>query len=152
MTHADWTGKGSLLAVGAALLMGGQDATAQSKLGKINHIVVLYLENRSFDNLYGEFPGADGLSHGAFGGSFLNHIWLIAAGTPLFPNAPASIVARLDEAGRQVKFGTVTPDGYGVNTIQSVNTPHQAAAQETLMPSIKRPTIGDRLSDRGIAW
>ena len=34
MTHADWTGKGSLLAVGAALLMGGQDATAQSKLGE----------------------------------------------------------------------------------------------------------------------
>jgi phospholipase C len=31
-------------------------------LDKINHIIVLYLENRSFDNLYGLFPGADGIS------------------------------------------------------------------------------------------
>ena len=27
----------------------------------INHVVVVYLENRSFDNLYGEFEGADGI-------------------------------------------------------------------------------------------
>jgi phospholipase C len=31
-------------------------------LDKINHIIVLYLENRSFDNLYGLFPGANGVS------------------------------------------------------------------------------------------
>src|SRR5918911_1663755 len=29
-------------------------------LGRINHVVVIYLENRSFDNLYGDFPGAEG--------------------------------------------------------------------------------------------
>jgi phospholipase C len=29
---------------------------------KINHVVVIYMENHSFDNLYGQFPGADGLS------------------------------------------------------------------------------------------
>ena len=28
---------------------------------RIEHIVVIYLENRSFDNLYGHFPGANGL-------------------------------------------------------------------------------------------
>jgi phospholipase C len=32
-------------------------------LDKINHIFVLYLENRSFDNLYGLFPGADGIAN-----------------------------------------------------------------------------------------
>src|SRR5262249_35443170 len=32
------------------------DATA------LNHIVVIYLENRSFDNTYGEFVGAEGLN------------------------------------------------------------------------------------------
>ena len=32
-------------------------------LDKINHIIVLYLENRSFDNLYGLFPGADGIGN-----------------------------------------------------------------------------------------
>ncbi|OKH29957.1 hypothetical protein NIES2101_42805 [Calothrix sp. HK-06] len=29
----------------------------------INHIVVLYLENRSFNGLYGNFPGANGLAN-----------------------------------------------------------------------------------------
>src|SRR5258708_15011310 len=28
---------------------------------RIEHILVIYLENRSFDNLYGHFPGANGL-------------------------------------------------------------------------------------------
>src|SRR5258708_2175789 len=32
-------------------------------LDKIKHIIVIYLENRSFDNLYGEFPGANGLAN-----------------------------------------------------------------------------------------
>src|SRR3712207_9497004 len=27
----------------------------------INHIVVIYLENHTYDNLYGKFPGANGL-------------------------------------------------------------------------------------------
>jgi phospholipase C len=33
----------------------------QKGLEKLDHIVVVYLENRSFDNLYGEFQGAEGL-------------------------------------------------------------------------------------------
>ncbi|PYP08473.1 MAG: hypothetical protein DMD59_12120, partial [Gemmatimonadetes bacterium] len=33
--------------------------------GRLQHLVVIYLENRSFDNLYGEFGGADGLSNAA---------------------------------------------------------------------------------------
>jgi phospholipase C len=32
-------------------------------LDKINHIIVIYLENRSFDNLYGLFPGANGVAN-----------------------------------------------------------------------------------------
>lgn len=47
------------LAAGSAL---AQDAPKPVPgLDKINHIIVLYLENRSFDNLYGLFPGADGI-------------------------------------------------------------------------------------------
>src|SRR5438046_1112972 len=59
---------GSVLALGCALFMAtscapkGQTPSAKAeRFSKINHVVVLYLENRSFDNLYGEFPGADGL-------------------------------------------------------------------------------------------
>jgi phospholipase C len=36
--------------------------TAPAGLRKIKHIVVVYLENWSFDSLYGRFPGADGLA------------------------------------------------------------------------------------------
>src|SRR6185369_14031330 len=32
-------------------------------LDAIEHIVVIYAENRSFDNLYGLFPGANGLAN-----------------------------------------------------------------------------------------
>ena len=229
-------------------------------LRKINHVVVIYLENHSFDNLYGEFPGAEGLSspaarsapkqvdatgtpyatlpelpgapfpttlpnapfaisdyvpatvaphdlvhryyqeqmqidggtmdrfanvsdalgesmgyyhtrslpmfseatqytvcdnffHSAFGGSFLNHIWLIAAAAPVFPNAPASMVATLDAGGHMVKDGTVTPDGYVINTAFTVNTPHPSSTPvANLVPNQTMPTIGDRLSDRKISW
>ena len=35
----------------------------QSGLARIDHIVVIYAENRSFDNLYGLFPGANGIAN-----------------------------------------------------------------------------------------
>ena len=38
-------------------------ATAESTLNKIKTIVVIYAENRSFDNLYGLFPGANGIAN-----------------------------------------------------------------------------------------
>ena len=47
-----------LLAVGA----GGAEATTRSLRSKVDTIVVIYAENRAFDNLYGDFPGAHGLS------------------------------------------------------------------------------------------
>src|SRR5580765_6733660 len=33
-------------------------------LNKIEHIIVVYQENWSFDSLYGQFPGVDGLQNG----------------------------------------------------------------------------------------
>src|ERR1051325_2728808 len=38
-------------------------AQAQDTLSKIKNIVVIYAENRSFDHLYGLFPGANGVSN-----------------------------------------------------------------------------------------
>src|SRR5689334_24300158 len=48
----------------AALLAGcaAQPAGPRAGLAKIQHIVVIYAENRSFDHLYGMFPGADGVA------------------------------------------------------------------------------------------
>src|SRR4029450_13913300 len=34
---------------------------ARTGLSRIDHIIVIYAENRSFDNLYGIFPGANGI-------------------------------------------------------------------------------------------
>jgi acid phosphatase len=182
---------------------------------RLKHIVVIYMENHSFDNLYGEFPGANGLAnagaqatqvdlqgkpfavlptlpggafpsnlpnapfnieqyipigvnspdlvhrfyqeqeqidrgkmdkfaaisdarglvmgyyhtanlslaaeaksntlcdnffHGAFGGSFLNHIYFISAQVPTFASAPQTMRAQLDRNGALVRDGAVTPD------------------------------------------
>lgn len=236
-------------------------------LRKIEHIVVLYLENRSFDHLYGNFPGANGLAnagdaaiqvdssgkpydklpevldlrkkppgryaklpatlpnrpfllndyyqlddklgslihayyqqreqinggrmdkfalasdakgyamahwdgsslrlwnyakrytltdnffHGAFGGSFLNHLWLVCACAPVYPNAPEDIVAKLDASGKLLKDGAVTPDGYGVNTMEPVGGPHNPKIKKALLlPVQTMPTIGDRLSEKAISW
>jgi acid phosphatase len=38
------------------------DATTRALRSKVDTIVVIYAENRAFDNLYGNFPGAHGLS------------------------------------------------------------------------------------------
>ena len=51
------------LALAAAVVVGPASVSmAQSSgLQKVNHIVVIYQENWSFDSLYGHFPGANGL-------------------------------------------------------------------------------------------
>lgn len=59
------------VALGALLMLGGcfgsddNDApvdTTTALQNKVQNIVVIYAENRAFDNLYGNFPGANGLS------------------------------------------------------------------------------------------
>ncbi|HXY31407.1 MAG TPA: acid phosphatase, partial [Gemmatimonadaceae bacterium] len=95
----------------------------------------------------------DNFFHGAFGGSFLNHFWLISAQTPVFPNAPASVVAKLDANGNLISDGFVTPDGYAVNTSFSVNTPHPTGIPTAnLVPNQTFDNIGDRLSEKGVSW
>jgi phospholipase C len=47
----------------AAASNAGDDLKSEGEgLRRLKHIVVIYLENHSFDNLYGEFPGANGLA------------------------------------------------------------------------------------------
>jgi phospholipase C len=100
-----------------------------------------------------EYTLCDHYFHGAFGGSFLNHIYFIAADFPVWKEAPASVRAQLDEKGNLIKDGMVTPDGYVVNTAQSVNLPHDPhTPADQLIPAQTLPTIGDRLSDKKITW
>jgi acid phosphatase len=124
---------------------------------------------------------ADHFFMGAFGGSFLNHQWLICACTPLDPQAPAAAKAVLDDQGEprrrpdspasimdgpvRLMDGRVTPDGYAVNTSQPPYQPSgiaPASAQEAdldradpakhPLPAQTQKTIGDTLSAKGIAW
>ncbi|HEX9247823.1 MAG TPA: alkaline phosphatase family protein [bacterium] len=97
---------------------------------------------------------ADNFFHAAFGGSFLNHFWLVCACTPQWPNAPDAVKVQLDAGGVMVKDGMVTPDGYAVNTAYTINTPHPAGVTDParLVPNQTMPSIGDRLDEKGISW
>jgi acid phosphatase len=92
-----------------------------------------------------QYTLADNFFMGTFGGSFLNHFWLVCACTPVFPSAPAPLVTVLDANGnlalkptspgsalagppQYVNDGPVTPDGFGVNTLQPAVSAEQCAA------------------------
>src|SRR5438552_1209488 len=100
-----------------------------------------------------DYALCDNFFQAAFGGSFLNHVWLIAAATPRWPEAPAVLRAQL-EGERLLRDGDVTPDGYIVNTAYTINAPHPPTITDRgrLAPSFSLPTIGDRLSERGVSW
>lgn len=83
-----------------------------------------------------EYTLADNFFMGAFGGSYLNHQYLVCACAPRFDAAPDSMRAQLDADGKLQKRpgspsantgavqpvsangGQVTPDGYSINTTQ----------------------------------
>jgi len=126
-----------------------------------------------------EYTLADHFFMGAFGGSFLNHQWLICACTPSDPDAPAKDRARLDPQGRLVKKlaspgsvlegpvavgpSRVTPDGFLVNTTQPPYQPsgyppaqggdrNYADPARHPAPPQTAKTIGDTLSAKGVSW
>jgi acid phosphatase len=103
----------------------------------------------------------DNFFHGVYGGSIQNHIFMISASVAVFPNAPDSLKAVLDDAGVPEKNpdsgvlrnGPLTPDGYVVGTVYSVNSPHPATTPANqLLPNQTMPTIGDELSASNVDW
>jgi acid phosphatase len=114
---------------------------------------------------------ADRFFQAAFGGSFLNHQWLITAATPTWPGGPADLHAIVDSNGMPTSYPLYTATGptregpltsacppfkagllcgdYAVNTIQPTYQPHGSGAQ---LPPQTHATIGDRLSASGIDW
>src|ERR1700760_2373810 len=51
-----------ILTTAAALITGLAQTATGAGIESIENIIVIYAENRSFDNLYGSFPGVNGLS------------------------------------------------------------------------------------------
>jgi len=125
---------------------------------------------------------ADRFFQGAFGGSFLNHQFLVGAQAPIDtsagPGGPhASLHSIVDANGfpnstyplyhpaTTVSDGPLTqacgPDAnpavlcgdYAVNTIQPASPPHSSSTtQLPLINDALYPNIGDRLSDAGVSW
>lgn len=95
----------------------------------------------------------DNFFQSVYGGSYFNHVYLIAAAVPVWPDAPESLVAKLDDKGKMIKDGIVTPDGYVVNHVLSRNKPYPPKSDTSqFLPSQTMPTIGDKLSEKGISW
>lgn len=126
-----------------------------------------------------DYTLADHFFMGAFGGSYLNHQWLICACTPVDKEAPAKTRPQLDAQGRlkkrpdsppsvmdgpvRVYDGRVTPDGYTVNTSQPPYQPSGigpadggsldlADPAKAPVPPQTATTIGDTLSAKGVSW
>ncbi len=101
-----------------------------------------------------EFTLADNFFQGAFGGSFLNHQWLICACTPLFKEAPSELRQWKNDpsTGKPLSDPGITEDGYAVASIQPYFPPFDASHQENRLPTQYQPTIGNRLSEKGISW
>lgn len=114
-------------------------------------LVMSYIDTSDFPEgkLAREFVLCDNFFHSAFGGSFLNHQFFIAAAPPRWPDAPANFVS--DDP---VKDAPVTSDGFAVNTLLSVNPPLRPGTPPgaNLLPDQTHPTIGDRLTAKGVSW
>ena len=61
---------------------------------------------------------------------------------------------QIDERGVLVKRGSVTPDGYVVHTAYSLSPPYPARSRDPAqrLPLQTMPTIGDRLTEKGVSW
>jgi acid phosphatase len=118
---------------------------------------------------------ADDFFQGAFGGSFLNHQYLIAAQPPSDPNAPASQHSIVDAAGfpnggyplygkqpgatyKDSDFTVTCPapqptlacGNFAVNTMQPAYEPSGTFGDKLVAQT--NATIGDELTAKGISW
>src|SRR6478672_10615441 len=114
---------------------------------------------------------ADDFFQAAFGGSFLNHQWLIAAASPTWPGAPVANHSIIDSNGMPIAYPLYAPTGpvldrqltqlcpsavpnracgdYAVNTIQPAYQPFKGTPQ---LPPQTGTTIGDELTAAGVSW
>src|SRR3954447_6445590 len=114
----------------------------------------------------------DNFFQSAFGGSFLNHQWLIAAQSPTYANAPAGLHSVIDSNGMPINYPLYKPTGpaargpltvtcpspvanracgdFAVNTMQPAQQPFGAFG--ATLPLQTNATIGDRLTAKGVDW
>lgn len=100
-----------------------------------------------------EYTLADRFFHAAFGGSYLNHIWLVSAATPRWPNAPADTVSiPFPDWPEYLQDKNVRPDRYAVNTTQPFFPPYRETPDDHRLPPQTMAHIGNRLDAAGVSW
>ncbi|HEX8011283.1 MAG TPA: acid phosphatase [Casimicrobiaceae bacterium] len=126
-----------------------------------------------------QYTLADNFFMGAFGGSYLNHFWLVCACTPVDPDAPQARRAQLDARGWLQRApgspasaldgpavfapGEFSAEGYSVDNAQprfqpsavppaKSGDPRFAGPSAYTLPPQTAKTIGDTLSAKGISW
>jgi acid phosphatase len=114
----------------------------------------------------------DDFFQAAFGGSFLNHQWLIAAATPTDPGAASTLHSVVDSNGMPHAYPLYTPTGtvsdqpltvacpspvaglacgdFAVNTMQPTSQPSGTFGAK--LPAQTATTIGDELTTAGVDW
>jgi phospholipase C len=137
--------------------------------------IYTYLHSKDAPN----YVVADRFFQAAFGGSFLNHQYLIAARAPVdtggaTPTAANSVLDSngmptsypLYTATSTVKDGQLTKacsngaafdytaacGNIAVNTVQPSSAPSGGGAKIPLIDDAVYPNIGDRMSDAGVTW
>ena len=135
-----------------------------------------------------QYTLCDNFFMSAFGGSYLNHQFLISGRAPFYPDAANSVAkgkiavtedgptgsrlalakdcpaSALDGKPVYVQDGTITPDGYSVNTMAPPFQPSYVSpavegdqrladpGNPATLPPQTHLTIGDLLSHRGVSW
>ncbi|SFO88649.1 acid phosphatase [Pseudomonas sp. NFPP28] len=125
-----------------------------------------------------EFVLCDNFFQGAFGGSFLNHQYLISATAPFYPNAARSVAKAqiatlqsddptdprlkpLDKSPASAMTGppqfgpsALTPDGYGVNTLAPpywptwIRDPENPDYSKPDLPNVLVPQTHEHIGDK----
>ncbi|MBY8944612.1 acid phosphatase [Pseudomonas sp. SH10-3B] len=125
-----------------------------------------------------EFVLCDNFFQGAFGGSFLNHQYLISATAPFYPNAAQSVAKAqiatlqsddptdprlkpLDKSPASAMTGppqfgpsALTPDGYGVNTLAPpywptwIRDPQNPDYAKADLPNVLVPQTHEHIGDK----
>jgi phospholipase C len=100
----------------------------------------------------------DHFFQGSFGGSFLNHFWLICGCSPVWPDVEDDLRSHLDANGAPVdgplgdNIATAKDFGdFAVNTVQSVFL-NDGKQGKVLLPGQSAQTIGDMLTAKGVDW
>jgi phospholipase C len=122
--HAALLGS-TLLAAAALASCAAPTSNEESKVAAIQNVVVIYAENRSFDNLYGNFPGANGLQNAGAAatqldrdGSTLPELPVVWDGLTAKGVTPAITQAQTAHLPNQ-PFGIDDPNGFnaGLNIV-----------------------------------